>query len=80
MPEVVGIRFKRCGRIYEFEINGTEVRRGDLVIVESEFGLSIGTIVVERYTAENPERDLKKVIRQATEEDLKQKEIGRAHV
>ena len=34
MPEVIGIRFKPCGKIYDFEIHGIEVRMGDAVIVE----------------------------------------------
>lgn len=70
MPDVVGVRFKSCGKIYDFEINGTEARQGDLVVVESEFGLSIGNIVIERHSVENPAKELKKVLRLATEEDL----------
>src|SRR4030042_361850 len=74
MPEVIGIRFKSCGKIYDFEINGIEVTKGDLVIAESEFGLTIGNVAVERHTIETPERELKKVLRKTTEEDLQQKQ------
>jgi len=74
MPEVIGIRFKQCGKIYDFEANGVEVSIGDFVIAESEFGLSIGNVIMERHTIEVPERELKKVIRKATEEDLVQKQ------
>jgi len=74
MPEVVGIRFKRCGKIYDFEVNGIDVRQGDLVIVESELGLNIGKIVVDKHVVEENERKIKKVIRKATEEDINQKE------
>lgn len=73
MPNVVGIRFKNCGKIYDFEINGVEVRKEDLVIIESEFGLSIGNVVTGPHFIENPEKELKKILRLATEEDLKQK-------
>jgi cell fate regulator YaaT (PSP1 superfamily) len=69
MPEVVGIRFKQCGKIYDFETNGVEVKVGDAVIVESDFGLSIGTIIRKRQYDGPPERELKKVLRQVTEED-----------
>ncbi len=72
MAEAVGIRFKPCGRIYDFEVNGIPVNKGDLVVVESELGLSIGTVVRERHEVEG--RELKKVIRLATEQDLRQKE------
>jgi cell fate regulator YaaT (PSP1 superfamily) len=72
MPEVIGIRFKSCGKIYDFEANGVEVTKGDLVVAESEFGLTIGNVVIERHTVEAPERELKKVLRRASEEDLRQ--------
>ena len=72
MPEVIGIRFKSCGKVYDFEVNGVEVKKGDLVVAESEFGLTIGDVVIERHTVESPERELKKVLRRASEEDLQQ--------
>jgi cell fate regulator YaaT (PSP1 superfamily) len=74
MPDVVGVRFKRCGKIYDFEINSIEVTQGDEVIVESDFGLSIGKVVYGKRTVESPARELKKVIRIATDEDIKAKE------
>ena len=73
MPNIIGIRFKSCGKIYDFEVNGLEVTKGDRVIVESEFGLSIGQVVAGPAFSENPEKDLKKVLRIATEDDLSQK-------
>ncbi|MDH5203118.1 MAG: regulatory iron-sulfur-containing complex subunit RicT [Nitrospirota bacterium] len=72
MPEVIGVRFKSCGKIYDFEVNGVEVHEGDLVVVESELGLSIGNVIMGRHTLEDPDRELKKVIRKVTEEDLHQ--------
>jgi cell fate regulator YaaT (PSP1 superfamily) len=74
MPDVVGVRFKPCGKIYDFEVDGIDVRKGDLIVVESELGLNMGNVVITRHTVEDQERKLKKVIRQATEEDLLQKE------
>lgn len=71
MPDVVGIRFKSCGKIYDFEVNGIDVKRGDSVVVESDFGLSIGKVVVDRHFIETPDRELKKVIRLVSEEDIK---------
>ena len=73
MSDVVGIRFKTCGKIYDFEVNGLEVKRGEAVVVESELGLSIGNVVVERHTLESAMKELKKVLRKATEDDFKQK-------
>ena len=77
MPDVVGIRFKRCGKIYDFEVNGVEIHKGDLVVVESELGLNIGNVVTENYSIEDQEKKLKKIIRKATEEDLMQKDENR---
>jgi len=74
MPDIVGVRFKPCGKIYDFELNGTEVSKGDTVVVESELGLNLGTVVTERRIVEDHEKKLKKIIRRATEEDLIQKE------
>lgn len=72
MPDVVvGIRFKSCGKIYDFEVNGIDIKKGDSVVVESDFGLSIGRVITGRHFVEYPERNLKKVIRLVTNEDIK---------
>ncbi|MDO8746232.1 MAG: stage 0 sporulation family protein [Thermodesulfovibrionales bacterium] len=80
MPDVIGIRFKDCGKIYDFEANGSgaEFKKGDLVIVESDLGLSIGSVIIGRRTVETSSRELKKVLRKATEEDFKQKQDNEA--
>jgi cell fate regulator YaaT (PSP1 superfamily) len=74
MPDVVGVRFKPCGKIYNFEVDGLEVRKGDLVVVESELGINLGTIIIEPRTADDSDKKFKKIIRKATEDDLQQKE------
>ncbi len=74
MPEVIGIRFKACGKIYDFEVDGIDVRPGDLVVVESELGPNIGKVVIEKHPVEENEKKIKKVLRKATEEDIDQKE------
>ena len=63
MPDIVGIRFKPCGKIYDFETSEAGLRKGDLVVVESELGLNIGTVVHESRTVEESDRKLKKIIR-----------------
>ena len=77
MPDVIGVRFKPCGKIYDFEIDGFEVSKGDLVVVESELGINIGNVVIERRAVDDTEKKFKKIIRKATEEDLGQKEENR---
>lgn len=78
MPDVIGVRFKPCGKIYDFEVNGVEIKKGDLVVVESELGLNIGSVVTERRTIEKAEQNLKKIIRKVTEEDLVQQEENKS--
>ncbi|MCI0468936.1 MAG: stage 0 sporulation protein [Nitrospirae bacterium] len=71
MPDVVGVRFQKCGRIYSFAIDTLDVKADDSVVVESDHGLSIGRVVKERTVIEKPHRELKKVIRLVTDEDIK---------
>ena len=77
MPDVVGIRFKACGKIYDFEVDGMDLKEGDPVVVESDFGLSIGAVVRGKRTVEPSEREFKKVVRAATPEDFKAREDNR---
>ncbi|HIJ59369.1 MAG TPA: hypothetical protein HPP56_01950 [Nitrospirae bacterium] len=71
MIEIVGIRYKRSGKIYDFDASGYELNINDKVVVESDFGLSIGTVVKTKTIIEAYDRPLKKIIRMATEEDFK---------
>ncbi len=77
MSEAVGIKFKRCGKLYDFEINGIEVKEGDAVVVESDFGLSIGTVVTGRHDVGSSDRELKKILRLANEEDFRARDENR---
>jgi len=77
MSDVIGVRFKLSGKIYDFEVNGLEIHEGDLVVAESEFGLCIGSVITELHSIEPPDRELKKIIRKATEEDLLQVQENR---
>ena len=74
MPDIVGIRFKPCGKMYDFDANNIEVKVGNSVVVESEFGLSNGIVVRARRPVDSSERELKKVLRIATQDDIRAKE------
>ncbi|MBF0328572.1 MAG: stage 0 sporulation family protein [Nitrospirae bacterium] len=74
MPEIVGIKFKQCGKAYDFEANNLELKVGDNVVVESDFGISIGRVVTEKKSLEQSDRQFKKVIRHMNENDKKTKE------
>ncbi|NLC43986.1 MAG: stage 0 sporulation family protein [Clostridiales bacterium] len=71
MHLVVGIRFKKAGKIYYFGPNGLDLNEEDHVIVETARGVEFGDVVVA--SKEVPDEEivppLKSVIRKATEED-----------
>ncbi|SHH31239.1 Cell fate regulator YaaT, PSP1 superfamily (controls sporulation, competence, biofilm development) [Anaerosphaera aminiphila DSM 21120] len=70
MIDVVGVRFKRNGKIYYFAPNETGAKKNDDVIVETVRGLEYGNIVtVKEIDEDEMQSELKPVIRIATMED-----------
>jgi len=76
MTEVVGVRFKRAGKIYYFDPAGIELSVGDWVVVETGRGPELGRVVISPKQVLSSEitEPLKPVLRKATEEDLRLKE------
>ena len=77
MVNVVGIRFKKVGKIYYFEPQDLKINKGDYLIVETARGIELGECVIgiKEISEEEIISPLKKVLRIATEEDiLKHKE------
>ncbi|MCB2188840.1 MAG: stage 0 sporulation family protein [Deltaproteobacteria bacterium] len=76
MNKVVGVRFQRSARIYDFDPGEFELKVGHKVIVETEHGQVLGTVArpplvyVEPPGEEEEHPPLKVVYRVATEEDL----------
>ena len=70
--KVVGIRFRRAGKIYQYDPCGLELRRDMKVIVEAAWGIEMGTVVyTDKETAEDADlSQIKRVVRIATAEDL----------
>ncbi|HOL16673.1 MAG TPA: stage 0 sporulation family protein [Bacillota bacterium] len=79
MPRVIGVRFRKAGKIYYFDPATHRVAVGDRVIVETARGLEIGVVITaEKEVAESEVvQPLKKVVRIATEADLRQAEENR---
>ena len=79
MPTVVGVRFKKVCRVYDFDVNSMELKPGEQVIVETEKGMGMG--LVARGPVEKDEASLvqllKKVIRKATEDDRERFEFNK---
>ena len=71
MVTVVGVRFKKAGKIYYFDPEGVETIKGDFVIVETARGIEFGEVVVgpKEVSETDIVAPLKKVIRVVTEED-----------
>lgn len=81
MIKVVGVRFKKAGKIYYFAPGELQIEKDDNVIVETARGIEYGTAVIGMKEVEGDDvvSPLKKVMRIATEEDRKIYEENRAN-
>ena len=72
MKNIIGVRFKKVGKIYFFNPNDVEVNRGDKVLVDTVQGEEIGTVAIPNKEVEEEKivAPLKKIIRVATKKDL----------
>jgi cell fate regulator YaaT (PSP1 superfamily) len=71
MVKVIGVRFRRAGKIYFFDPTDLSINNGDKVIVETARGVEYGSVVIPPKMVEESKiiPPLKPVIRIATEED-----------
>lgn len=76
MVEIVGVRFRKAGKIYYFDPKGLTLEVGRKVIVETVRGLEIGDVVIANRMVEEEKcyMPLSPVIRAATPEDIKRDE------
>lgn len=79
MAEVIGVRFKEVGKVYYFDPNGIQMKKGDMAIVETARGVECGEVAMENREIEDKDivHPLKKMIRKATQGDLKKVEENR---
>jgi cell fate regulator YaaT (PSP1 superfamily) len=72
MHRVVGVRFKTGCKIYNFDAGELELSPGDTVVVNSEQGMGCAKVAVAPAEIEELPggKELKKVIRKATEDDM----------
>lgn len=79
MIEVVGIRFKKAGKVYYFDPNGEKMIPDSHVIVETARGIEYGLVIKGNTNVNENEiiQPLKKVIRIATEEDAEQNKLNK---
>ncbi|MBQ2836303.1 MAG: stage 0 sporulation family protein [Clostridia bacterium] len=76
MKRIVGVRFKRLGKIYFFDPKWLEVKKGDKVIVDTAQGEEIAEVAVPNRMIDDEKvvEPLKKVLRLASSRDLKHAE------
>ena len=73
MKNIVGVRFKKLGKIYFFNPKNLYIKKGDKVIVETAQGEEYGEVVIANRKVEDEKiiEPLKKVIRIANGRDHK---------
>lgn len=76
LVNIIGVKFKKEGRIYNFSAEDLIVHKDDQVIVDTDNGLSLGVVVtdVRRCPQSEAPANLKKIVRKVTAEDMKIKE------
>ncbi|HIQ83062.1 MAG TPA: stage 0 sporulation family protein [Candidatus Pullichristensenella stercorigallinarum] len=78
MATVIGVRFKKAGKVYYFDPSDVWPRPGDNVVVETARGVEFGEVVTgaREVADEQIVAPLKKVVRVATEEDVRRAEYN----
>lgn len=76
MKNIVGVRFKKPGKIYFFDPGDLQINNRDFVIVETSQGQEFGEVAITNRMVEDEGvlKPLKKVIRIATQKDKKHNE------
>ncbi len=76
MVKVVGIRFKKAGKVYYFDPDQFDIAAGEHVVVETSRGMEYGEVTVAPKEISEKEvvSPLKKVLRIADEKDRQQHE------
>lgn len=76
MKNIIGIRFKKPGKIYFFDPGENKVEKGDHVIVETSMGQEYAEVIIPNRLMDEAKitKPLKTIIRKATEKDAKHNE------
>ena len=76
MQKIIGIKFREGGKVYSFDPCSLDLSLSDKVVVDSAVGLSLGTVAfgVKEIDESAISEPLKRVVRKATEQDLKKYE------
>ncbi len=79
MTKIIGVRFRKAGKVYYFAPGSLGIKKQDKVIVETARGVEFGTVVlgITNMPDEKITQPLKSVIRIATKADIKAEEENR---
>ena len=80
MIKIIGVRFKKVGKIYYFSPNGLDIQLDDDVIVETSKGIECGKVVISNREIDEEKfsTPVKPVIRLATQKDFETIEKNKA--
>jgi len=72
MADIVGIRFKRAGKVYYFDAGDIALEPGDYAVVKTSRGMELGHVVIApgQVLAGETEENLSPVVRKAEPEDI----------
>ncbi len=76
---IVRVKIRNNSKVFTYQMNRQEVNRGEQVIVETQRGVEIATVVMtpREATPEEMEQSYKMILRVATPEDLQREENNR---
>lgn len=79
MPLVVGVTFRRVGKVYYFDPGDIDLHEGDFIIAETARGVEFGEVALEPRNVPEEElvAPLKKIVRIATGVDLEREAANR---
>ena len=80
ITEIIGVRFKKVGKVYDFDPVNLKVDEGSFVIVETARGIEYGEVAQANHEVPEEElvKPLRRVLRAATQEDKKTMEENAA--
>ena len=72
MADIVGVRFRRAGKIYYFDPAGIDLEVNDYAVVKTSRGLELGRVVIspKQVLASEVNKPLKRVVRKAESKDI----------
>ena len=74
MADIVGVRFKKAGKVYYFDPAGIDLEVNDPVVVTTTRGLELGYVIItpRQVLANEVTTPLKPVVRKAEPDDIRQ--------